>query len=150
MQLSRLTVVLLIFAATSACHNSTAPSGPSYVLTAVDGRSLPILSQGIDGSSTLLSGTLVLESGGRALRIDHYHDYSANGGGMTFERDQQLSGPYTIANNTITVRWTSQGQCGSGPCLPNDIGAFSDSTLTLTADFGARTSPVYAYRFVTK
>ena len=150
MQLSRLTVALLIFSATSACHDSTAPSGPSYVLTAVDGRPLPFLSQGVDGSSTLLSGMLVLESAGRAVRIDHYRDYSANGGGMTFERDQVLSGPYTIANNAITVRWTSQGQCGSGPCLPNDIGAFSDSTLTLTADFGARTSPVYAYRFVTQ
>jgi hypothetical protein len=30
MQLSRLTVVLLIFAAASACHDSTAPSAPSY------------------------------------------------------------------------------------------------------------------------
>src|SRR3981081_3286036 len=114
MQLSRLTVALLIFSATSACHDSTAPSGPSYVLTAVDGRPLPFLSQGIDGSSTLLSGTLVLESGGRAVRIDHYRDYSANGGGMTFERDEVLSGPYTIANNTINARRTGEERWGTG------------------------------------
>jgi hypothetical protein len=149
MQLSRLTVVLLIFAATSACHDSTAPSAPSYVLTAVDGHSLPVISWGIDGSSTLLSGTLVLDSGGHALRIDYYRDYSANGGGITFG-NQQLSGPYTIASDSITVRWTSQGVCGSGPCLPNDVGVFSDSTVTLTADFGARTSSVYSYRVVFK
>jgi hypothetical protein len=148
MQLSRLTVVLLIFAATSACRDSTAPSA-RYVLTAVDGHSLPVISWGIDVSATLLSGTLVLDGGGHALRIDHYRNYSANNG-TTFEGDQQLSGPYTIANDSITARWTSQGQCGSGPCLPNDVGVFSDSTVTLTADFGARTSPVYTYRVVVK
>jgi hypothetical protein len=150
MHLSRLTVVLLIFAATSACHDSTAPSERLYVLTAVDGHSLPVISVGIDVSSTLLSGTLVLDRVGHALRVDHYHDYSANGGGMTFERAEQLSGPYTITNDSITVRWTSQGQCGPGPCLPNDVGVFSDSTVTLTADFGERTSSVYTYRLVTK
>lgn len=147
-QLSRLIAVLLVFAGASACHETTAPFGPFYVLTAVDGHSLPITSGGLDGSSTLLSGTLILDTDGHAIRRDHYRDYSANGGGMTFERNQQLSGPYAIANNSITVRWTSQGQCGSGPCLPNDVGAFSDSTVTLTADFGARTSPVYSYRLL--
>jgi hypothetical protein len=149
MQLSRLTVAFLTLAAASACHDASAPSGPVYVLIAVDGHSLPVVSNGIDGSSTLLSGTLVLDPIGHALRIDHYRDFSANGGG-TFKRDEQLSGPYTIANDSISVRWTSQGQCGSGPCLPNDVGAFSDSTLTLTADFGARTSPVYTYHLVVK
>src|SRR6266550_8700338 len=148
MRLSRLTAMLLIFAAASACTDFTALS-PSYVLTAVDGHSLPVISVGIDGSSTLLSGTLVLDRVGHALRVDHYHDYSANGG-MTFERNEQLSGPYTIANDRINVRWTSQGQCGPGPCLPNDVGVFSGSIVTLTADFGARTSPVYTYRLVTK
>jgi hypothetical protein len=69
---------------------------------------------------------------------------------MTSERNEQLSGRYTIAKDSITVRWTSQGVCGSGPCLPNDVGVFSDSTVTLTADFGARTSSVYTYRLVTK
>jgi hypothetical protein len=69
---------------------------------------------------------------------------------MTFIRDQQLSGPYTIANDSISVRWTSQGQCGPGPCLPNDIGVVSDSIVTLTADFGARTSPVFTYRLLMK
>ena len=102
------------------------------------------------GLSTLLSGWLILDSDGHAQRIDRYRDFSANGGGMTFERIQQLSGPYTIANDNITARWTSQGECGSLPCLPNDVGGVSDSTLTLTADFGARTNPVYTYRLVMK
>ena len=145
MQLSRLTVGLLTLAAASACHDTSAPSAPFYVLVAVDGHPLPIVSNGIDVSSTLLSGGLILDPVGHALRIDHYRDFSANGG-MTFNRDQQLSGPYTIANDSITVRWTSQGQCGPGPCLPNDVGVVSDSSVTLTADFGARTSPVYTYR----
>ena len=148
MQLSRLRVVFLIFVAASACHDFSAPFGPSYVLTAVDGHSLPVVFSGIDGSSTLLSGRLFLDGVGHAIRIDHYRDYSANFGGSTFQRNQQLNGPYTIANDSITVRWTSQGQCGPGPCLPNDVGVFSDSTITLTADFGTRTSPVYTYRFV--
>jgi hypothetical protein len=139
MQLSRLTVGLLIFAATSACHDTTAPSG-WYVLTAVDGHSLPFTSFGIDVSSTLLSSTLVLNSGGGALRIDHYRDHSANSG-MTSERNEQVSGAYTIANDSITVRWTS---------LPNDVGVFSNSTVTLTEVFGAQTSSVYSYRDVFK
>ena len=146
MQLSRLTVGLLTLAAASACHDTSAPSVPFYVLIAVDGHALPVVSNGIDGSSTLLSGTLLLDPVGHALRIDHYRDFSANGGGMTLNRDEQLSGPYTIANDSISVRWTSQGQCGPGPCLPNDIGVASDSIVTLTADFDARTSPVYTYR----
>jgi hypothetical protein len=150
MQLSRLIVGLLTLAAAAGCHDTSAPFAPIYVLTAVDGHSLPIVSNGIDVSSTLLSGTLVLDPFGHALRIDHYRDFSANGGGMTFIRDQQLSGPYTIANDSISVRWTSQGQCGPGPCLPNDIGVVSDSIVTLTADFGARTSPVFTYRLLMK
>jgi hypothetical protein len=150
MQLSRLTAGLLILVAASACHDTSAPFAPLYVLVAVDGHSLPVVSNGVDVSSTLLSGTLVLDPSGRALRIDHYRDFSANFGGMTSNRDQQLSGPYTIANDSISVQWTSQGQCGPGPCLPNDIGVVSDSIVTLTADFGARTSPVYGYRLVIK
>jgi hypothetical protein len=150
MQVSRLIVGLLTLAAASACHDTSAPFAPLYALTAVDGHSLPVVSNGVDGSSTLLSGTLVLDPIGHALRVDHYRDFSANGGGMTFIRDQQLNGPYTIANDSITVRWTSQGQCGPGPCLPNDIGVVSDSIVTLTADFGARTSPVFTYRLLMK
>jgi hypothetical protein len=145
MRLSRVTAGLLTLAAASACHDTSAPFAPFYVLVAVDGHSLPVVYNGIDVSSTLLSGTLVLDPSGRALRVDHYRDFSANGG-MTFMRDEQLSGPYTIANDSISVRWTSQGQCGPGPCLPNDIGVASDSIVTLTADFGSRTSPVYTYR----
>jgi hypothetical protein len=138
MQLSRLTVGLLIFAATSACHDTTAPSG-WYVLTAVDGHSLPFTFFGIDDSRTLLSSTLVLNSGGGALRIDHYRNNS-NFGTMTFG-SEQVSGSYTIANDSITVRWTS---------LPNDVGAFSNSTVSLTEVFGAQTSSVYSYRAVFK
>jgi hypothetical protein len=150
MQLSRLIAGILALAAASACHDTSAPFAPLYVLVAVDGHSLPVVSNGVDVSSTLLSGTLVLDPIGHALRIDHYRDFSANFGGMTFNREQQLSGPYTIANDSISVQWTSQGQCGTGPCLPNDIGIVSDSVVTLTADFGARTSPVYSYRLVIK
>ncbi|MGZ3331427.1 MAG: hypothetical protein ACXU9O_09960 [Gemmatimonadaceae bacterium] len=150
MQLSRLTAGLLVLAVASACHDTSAPFAPFYALVAVDGHALPVSYYGLDGGSTLLSGTLVLDPVGHALRIDHYRDFSANGGGMISNRDEKLSGPYTIANDSITVQWTSQGQCGPGPCLPNDIGAVSDSIVTLTADFGARTSPVYTYRLLVK
>jgi hypothetical protein len=150
MQLSRVTVGLLTLAAASACHDTSAPFAPLYVLIAVDGHSLPVVSNGVDVSSTLLSGTLVLDPAGHALRIDHYREFSANFGGMTSNTDEKLSGPYTIANDSISVRWTSQGQCGPGPCLPNDIGLVSDSVVTLTADFGARTAPVYTYRLLMK
>lgn len=148
LQLSRSTPLLVILAAAIGCNDTAAPAASSYVLTAVDGRALPVTSGGTDGAVTLLSGWLILESSGQALRIVRYRDFSANGGGMTFEREQQLSGPYTITNDKITARWTSQGQCGTGPCLPNDVGSVGESTLTLTADVGGRSSPVYTYRLV--
>ena len=66
MQLSRLGLFTL--AAASACHDTSAPSVPFYVLIAVDGHALPVVSNGIDGSSTLLSGTLLLDPVGHALR----------------------------------------------------------------------------------
>jgi hypothetical protein len=53
-----MTVGLLVLVAISACHDTSAPIAPFYVLVAVDGHSLPVVYNGIDVSSTLLSGTL--------------------------------------------------------------------------------------------
>jgi putative NADH-flavin reductase len=43
MRLSRLIAGLLTMAAASACHDTSAPLGPLYVLVAVDGHSLPVV-----------------------------------------------------------------------------------------------------------
>ncbi|MEO8909447.1 MAG: hypothetical protein ABI408_04390 [Gemmatimonadaceae bacterium] len=144
MQLSRLTLVLLVFIGVSACHDSTAPILRTYELTAIDGHPLPVTFMGVDGGSTVLSGRLYLYGSGQAVKVDQYRDYSANGGGMTLDRTEQQPGDYTITNDSIRVGWRV-GSCG-GPCVSDDIGAFSDSMLTLTIDLMPRTRPVYSYR----
>jgi len=144
MQLSRLTAVLLVSVTVSACHDSTAPILRTYALTEIDGHPLPVTFMGIDAGSTVLSGTLYLNGAGRALRVDHYRDYSANNG-MTFDRTERLHDDYRITNDSITVG--SFGTCTSS-CRGNEVGAFSDSVLTLTIDALPRTRPVYTYRLV--
>jgi hypothetical protein len=144
MRLSRLAAVLIASVALSACHDSTAPILRTYALTEIDGHLLPVTFMGIDGGSTVLSGTLYLEGAGHALRVDHYHDYSANTG-KTYDRTERLHDDYRISNDSITVG--SFGTCTSS-CRWNEIGAFSDSLLTLTIDVIPRTRPVYTYRLV--
>jgi hypothetical protein len=145
MHLSRLTAVLLVSVAVSACHDSTAPILRTYSLTEIDGKPLPITFMGIDVGSTVLSGTLYLDDAGHALRLNHYRDYSANFGGSTSERSEQLHDDYRVANDSITVG--SFGTCTSS-CHVNEVGVFSDSVLTLTIDLLPRTRPVYTYRAV--
>jgi hypothetical protein len=147
MQLSRLTLVLLCFVALFACRDSTAPLLRTYELTAIDGHSLPVTFNGVDAGSTLLSGRLYLSGAGQAVKVDQYRDYSVIGGVTTSARTEQLPGDYTVTNDSIKVGWRA-GFCGAGPCVTDDIGAFSDSTLTLTVDLMPRTRPVYSYRFV--
>jgi hypothetical protein len=144
MQLSRLTVVLLVSIAVSGCHDSTAPILQTYALTEIDGHPLPVTFRGIDAGSTVLSGTLYLTGDGRALRVNYYRDYSANNG-MTFDRTERLNDDYRIANDSITVG--SFGTCASS-CRVNEVGSLSDSGLTLTIDILPRTRPVYTYRLV--
>jgi len=148
MKLLRSLALLVILAAVTGCNNTTAVVASSYELTAVDGRALPISSSWVDGGSTLLSGSLTLGSDGQAQRIDRFQDWSANGGGMIYEVVKQLSGPYTIASDKITARWTNLNLCNCPPNVPNDVGVIEDSRLTLTADVAARSSSVYTYRRV--
>lgn len=145
MHLSRLTVVLVVSVAVSACHDSTAPILRTYALTEIDGHQLPFVFLGVDGSSTVLSSTLYLDVDGHILRINHYRDYSANFGGSTSERSEKLHDDYRVANDSITVG--SFGTCTSS-CHVNEVGVFSDSVLTLTIDLLPRTRPVYTYRAV--
>lgn len=144
MQLFRLTAVILVVAGISGCRDSTAPAIRTYNLIEIDGQPLPVTFMGVDAGSTIISGTLYLNDAGRALRVDHYRDYSANFGGMTSERTEKLHDDYRIANDSIIV--------GSfGPCTTrcvNEVGAFSESGLTLTFDVLPRDRPVYRYRLV--
>ncbi|MFL5480525.1 MAG: hypothetical protein ACJ79X_16035 [Gemmatimonadaceae bacterium] len=138
--------MLLVVGAVSACHDSTAPIVRVYELTSIDGQSLPVTSVGIDGGSTILSGKLYLTEAGGALSVRHFHDYSANFGGSTAERTEQLPGNYRIANDSIRLSWRVEG-C-SGPCIADDVGVFDSSNLTLTADVPRPIRPVYTYRLV--
>ena len=144
MQLSRLTAVLIVSVAASACHDSTAPIFRTYALTEIDGQPLPVTYMGIDAGSTVLSGTLYLDNAGHVLRVDHYQDYSANTG-KTYDRTERLHDDYRISNDSITVG--SFGTCTSS-CRGNEVGVFSDSLLTLTIDVLPRTRPVYTYHAV--
>ena len=145
MRLSSLTAVLIVSAAVSACHDSTAPILGTYALIAIDGQPLPVTFMGIDAGSTVLSGTLYLDDAGHVLRVNHYRDYSANFGGSTSERSETLHDDYRISNDSITVG--SFGTC-TGSCRLNEVGVFSDSLLTLTFDVIPRTRPVYTYHLI--
>jgi hypothetical protein len=145
MHLSRLTAVLIASVAVSACHDSTAPIFRTYALTEIDGQPLPVVFMGIDGGTTVLSGTLYLNEASRVMRVNHYRDYSANFGGGAWERSEKLQDDYRISNDSITVG--SFGTCTSS-CRGNEIGVFSDSVLTLTFDAMPRTRPVYTYQAV--
>ncbi|HEX9084519.1 MAG TPA: hypothetical protein VF836_07255 [Gemmatimonadaceae bacterium] len=143
MHLSRLTVVLVVSVAVSACHDSTAPFLRTYALTAIDGQPLPVTFSAVDVGSTVLSGTLYLDDAGHAFRVDRYRDWSANTP-KTYERTERLNDGYRIANDSISL-----GVFGCpNSCPGNEVGFFSDSALTLTPDVMPRTRPVYTYHVV--
>jgi hypothetical protein len=141
MQLSRLFAVLLIFVSASACSDSTAPLLRAYTLTAVDGHPLPFTSFGIDAGSRLLWGNLYLDETGHAFKFDHYRYFGAILPADSSEETQRQDASYTIANDSITLELHR-------PLSGNDVGAFSDSVVTLTFDVSPRTGPVYTYRLV--
>jgi hypothetical protein len=103
---------------------------------------LPFIYTGIDASTTVLAGKLFLNGSGKAVRTDQDRNYSANNG-QTHEWSSKQYLDYRIASDSISVG--TFDSC-SGECAASDVGAFSDSVLTLTINVNPRTSPVYTYR----
>lgn len=147
MKLLRSFAVLSFLALASGCGDSTAPVVPQYTLTAVGGKGLPIVYQGIDTGSKLLWGTLTLDRSGHATVVNGYEDWGVIGGFTSSRYSVTLSGAYTVAGNSITVIHPTSSACNGQPCvlLPNQVGFFSDTLVTLATDLGPTKGPVYTY-----
>lgn len=147
MTLIRSFAVLSFLALASGCGDSTAPGAPHYALTAVDGKGLPIIYQGIDTGSKLMWGTLTLDGAGHATVVNGYQDWGVIGGFTSSNRTETLSGAYTVVGDSITVIHPTSSECNGQPCAisPNEIGFFSDTLVTLATDLGTSRGPVYAY-----
>jgi hypothetical protein len=147
MKFSRLTAVLLLCVTASACRDSTAPGIRVYQLTEVNGQPLPFsLPGGIDVFATVISGGLVLDNSGHALRTTRMRIFSANLN-STGESSDGRQDDYRIDNGTITVG--SLNGCTSS-CVNSESGVYTGDMLTLTLDVIPRTFPVYTYRLVSR
>ena len=147
MRLSRERVLLLLLASTISCQDSTATAPPRvvvsrlYLLAGISGQPLPTAwNPGAGDTSTVLWGTLALDTLGNALTVEHVRNiYLAY---PPEETTYSAEFKYRITGDSISV-----GSFGSCPpaaqCAGNRIGMISDSSLTLT--FGNPTAPVYQY-----
>jgi hypothetical protein len=133
---------------TTGCGDSTtAPSRPSYVLNAVDGKGLPIVYQGVDTGSKLVWGTLSLDGAGHATIVNGYYDWGVIGGFTSSNRTETLTAAYTVVGDSIRLNHPTSDACHGQPCFqpPDEVGFFSDTLVTLATVLGTSKGPVYYY-----
>ena len=141
-----LIALLLLCGVAAACRESTAPRTTLrvYVLDSIDAHALPAVVSAFDGDTTVVRGAvLTLNQDGHAMRVEQLHStYRAYPPADT-TITQQLG--YRIARDSITVGYFTSCR---GLCAPDEVGAFTDSALTLTYDVSPRFDPVYYYQRV--
>ena len=131
-------VAVLVIA---ACHDTSAPlPRADYVLTAIDGRSLPTFISPVPEGPTVLSGTFLLDGGSHATANEQRRDFSGN------EYTFTASYRYTISGNVI--QFDFDPHCG-GPaidCIRPPTGTISGNHLLIDYS-GGYNSPIYDYQF---
>ena len=136
------TVLFAVALSTGACHETSAPVQTGhYVLSAVDGRSLPTLISAAPQAPTVLSGAFQLASDGHASANELRRDFSGN------EYTFSASYRYTISGNTIQFDYDPQ--CG-GPaidCARPPTGVISGDHLLIDYS-GGNNTPIYDYQLL--
>lgn len=142
MRFFRTTVLIAAIASTSACHDSSAPLQPvSYVLTRIDGRSIPTFISPVPESPTVLSGNFYLDDASHATASEWRRDMSGS------ERTFIVRYRYMISGNAIQFDYDPP--CG-GPaidCANPPNGTISGNHLLI--DYGGgNNTPIYDYAFI--
>lgn len=126
--------------ASTACRDVSAPLHPvDYVLTAIDGRSLPTFISPVPEGPTVLSGTFLLDGASHATANEVRRDMSGNQ--YTFDATYR----YTISGNVI--QFDFDPHCG-GPaidCASPPKGLISGNHLLIDYS-GGNSQPIYDYR----
>ncbi|HEX6534136.1 MAG TPA: hypothetical protein VF041_06040 [Gemmatimonadaceae bacterium] len=140
---ARVLIALFVCGVAAACGESTAPEPAPrvFVLDHVDDRALPVLESSYAGDSTFVVwAVLTLEANGRALKVvEHRFVHQSD---PPVETTTTGRAAYLIAHDSIAVGFF--GTC-RGACVPNEVGGYTASALTLTLDILPRTAPVYHY-----
>ena len=150
MRLTCRLVAVTSTAAILACSDATSPPRPAvtqkyYVLVSIDGNPVPAnLSAGPADTLTVLDGALLLQTSDSAKEINHERDVAP--GYPTSVFTDTLRRSYRIQGDSIEVGFFEGCR---DLCIPNEVGRYDDSTLTLARDYSpGSTGPEYLYRLV--
>lgn len=148
MRLPGSTALLAASFALAACGDAMSPpkvvTKRVYALEKVSGRPVPaVVDSGPIEIYSVLDGTLTLESNDSSISQLHAITSSPQYG--EYETNVTTRGEYKIVGDSIQVGFF--GACRD-ICAPNRIGAYGDSTLTLTNEIRIPSAPVYLYRLV--
>jgi hypothetical protein len=139
MRLFRRIALVATIGFTLGCHDVSAPPGPhaNYLLTSINGRSLPTFYSPIPEAGTVTYGTLFLDGSGDAVVIEHRREMGAD---VTYT----LNYTYTISENTIQFDY----DCPPYALCPlPPKGVFLNSHLLLDMS-GGNNALVYDYKLV--
>jgi hypothetical protein len=109
----------------AGCSDKMGPTGADYTLVAIDGHPVPASLDYIDGSFTVESGSLHLDSDGYAIRILRVSE-----SGMITRPEHPEVSYYRTLIETPEIRLIPVS-CGAA-CVVEQIGQISGSTITLT------------------
>lgn len=137
----RLRLLIALLAAGSvgvACSDSTGSQSSDrvYTLDDIDGAQLPGLVSVFGISSVVESASLTLRFDGRATWVAHVPSDAGAGGDSTISREVE----YQIHGDSILF----PVRCRDA-CIPDDVGAISDTSLTLTYAVTPRFTPIYHF-----
>jgi hypothetical protein len=139
----RVVSALLLGAAAAGCKDTVSAPLRVYELVAVNGQPLPVTSNGIDDSFTLLAGKLYI--GDATAIVEQHNRYSSAMIQPTVS--EAISRQYydlRIRNDTIAI-----GQFGcTVDCPVDNVGIFREEGFTLKPDTPSPTGPEYTYRLI--
>jgi hypothetical protein len=124
-QIWSVSLLVLTAIVLAGCSDSTGPADSIYTLVAIDGHPLPVSSNYVDGSTTVVSGSLDLDGDGYAVQVLRISESGMvtrpEHSEVTYHRT--LTEPPELRLIPIT--------CGN-PCAVEAIGQISGSTITLS------------------
>jgi hypothetical protein len=136
-RLASLAALALSAVVVAGCSDSTGATGTDYTLVALDGHPVPVSFSYIDGSTTVESGTLHLDSDGYAIRILRISE-----SGM-ITRPEHAEVTYNRALIEPSEFRLIPLSCDV--CAVEAIGQISGPTITLTLTHPANAA-VYTYQ----
>lgn len=134
-------LIALLAAGTAgvACSDSTGSQNSDriYTLDNIDGTPPPGVVSVFGISGVVQSASLTLRFDGRATWFERVPTDAGTGGDSTIAAQVE----YQIHGDSIRLALPG---C-RGTCIPDDVGAISDTSLTLTYDVTPRFTPIYHF-----